>query len=46
MTSIRDLYLLAAESAVTLLADPAVTARWDEPSALAEFSAVAVTGQV
>jgi hypothetical protein len=46
MTSIRDLYLLAAESAVTLLADPAVTARWDEPSALAEFSVRGLAGHL
>jgi hypothetical protein len=33
-----EAYLDAAQSAATLLEDPAVVARWDEPSALAEFT--------
>ena len=46
MTSIRDLYLIAAESAVGLLADPAVTERWDDPSALEEFSVRGLAGHL
>jgi hypothetical protein len=35
---IRDAYLSAAETAATLLREPAVSARWAEPSALTDFS--------
>lgn len=35
---IRDAYLSAAGVAATLLRDPAVSARWSQPSALADFS--------
>ncbi|MFI6481649.1 maleylpyruvate isomerase N-terminal domain-containing protein [Nonomuraea sp. NPDC050663] len=35
---IRESYLLAANSAVSLLGDPAVAAAWHKPSALTEFS--------
>jgi hypothetical protein len=35
---IRDAYLSVAETAATLLREPAVSARWSEPSALADFS--------
>jgi hypothetical protein len=35
---IRDAYLSAAGVAAALLRDPAVSARWSEPSALADFS--------
>ncbi|MFI0447310.1 maleylpyruvate isomerase N-terminal domain-containing protein [Actinomadura sp. 6N118] len=38
MMTIRETYLGAAESAVGLLADPAVAAEWQEPSALADFT--------
>src|SRR6266508_4110470 len=38
MSPMREAYLLAAESAATLLADPAVAAGWTAPSALAEFT--------
>lgn len=45
-TPLRDHYLLAADAAVRLLADPAVAARWDEPSALAEFSVRGLAGHL
>lgn len=35
---IRDAYLSAAGVAATLLRDPAVSARWSQPSALTDFS--------
>jgi hypothetical protein len=35
---IRHAFLSAAETAATLLREPAVSARWSEPSALADFS--------
>jgi hypothetical protein len=35
---IRDAFLSAAETAATQLREPAVSARWSEPSALADFS--------
>jgi len=35
---IRDAFLSAAGTAATLLHDPAVSARWSEPSALADLS--------
>jgi hypothetical protein len=38
MGEIRQSYLLAAESAVALLREPAVAAAWEKPSALTEFS--------
>jgi hypothetical protein len=38
LTTIRDAYLVAAASAVTLLGRPAVAAAWAAPSALADFS--------
>lgn len=34
----KDAYLYAADSAIDLVAHPAVAARWDEPSALAAWS--------
>ena len=46
MTGIRDAYLEAAESAVTLLRDPAVAAAWDRPSALKEFSVHGLAGHL
>src|SRR5690606_5862319 len=36
--SVRDSYLLAAASAVTLLNQPAVAAAWNRPSALAKLT--------
>lgn len=36
--TVAELYVETAEVAVELLRDPAVAARWDEPSALAELS--------
>ena len=35
---IRDAFLSAGETAATLLREPALSARWSEPSALADFS--------
>jgi hypothetical protein len=35
---IRDAYLSAAQTAAVLLREPAVSAKWSEPSALADFS--------
>ena len=46
MTAIRTSYLTAARSAVRLLADPAVAARWDTPSALAEFRVAGLAGHL
>ncbi len=41
-----DGYLEAARSVAGLLADPAVAAAWDEPSALAEFSVHGLAGHL
>ncbi|MFG3704069.1 maleylpyruvate isomerase N-terminal domain-containing protein [Micromonospora sp. NPDC047670] len=46
MSSIRTAYLTAARSALDLLADPAVAARWDEPSALPEFGVGGLAGHL
>jgi hypothetical protein len=49
MTTAADLYgsyLDSAAVAVALLADPAVTAAWDQPSALAEFTVRGVAGHL
>jgi hypothetical protein len=50
MTQIRAAYLTAARSAAELVAHPAVTAAWQQPSALARMSVGAVachlTGQL
>ncbi|WP_167478705.1 maleylpyruvate isomerase N-terminal domain-containing protein [Nocardia arthritidis] len=46
MSAIRDAYLAAAESAARLLADPAVAAVWDRPSALPEFSVRGLAGHL
>ncbi|MBB6350106.1 maleylpyruvate isomerase N-terminal domain-containing protein [Nonomuraea muscovyensis] len=46
MGDIRRAYLTAAESAVTLLHDPAVAAAWDRPSALTEFSVAGLAGHL
>jgi hypothetical protein len=42
MTRVRAAYLAAARTVAELLAHPAVTARWQEPSALARMSVGAV----
>ncbi|MFI7617382.1 maleylpyruvate isomerase N-terminal domain-containing protein [Nonomuraea terrae] len=42
----RQSYLVAAESAVSLLGDPAVSASWDKPSALTEFSVAGLAGHL
>ena len=44
MGDIRSSYLIAADSAVALLREPAVAARWEEPSALAEFGVAGLSG--
>ncbi len=46
MTASRELYLQVAEAAAELLAAPEVAARWDEPSALAEFSVRGLAGHL
>ncbi|MEU6074733.1 maleylpyruvate isomerase N-terminal domain-containing protein [Micromonospora sp. NPDC047074] len=46
MSPIRTAYLTAARSAVDLLADPAVAARWDEPSALPAFGVAGLAGHL
>ncbi|MFC3500681.1 maleylpyruvate isomerase N-terminal domain-containing protein [Micromonospora krabiensis] len=46
MGPIRTAYLTAAHSAVRLLGDPAVAARWDAPSALAEFGVAGLAGHL
>ncbi len=46
MSAIRDQYLLAGEAAVTLLRHPAVAQRWNQPSALAEFSVRGLAGHL
>jgi uncharacterized protein (TIGR03083 family) len=46
MTNIRDDYLTAARSAADLLRAPAVTAAWQRPSALPEFSVSGLAGHL
>jgi len=46
MGECRQSYLVAAESAVSLLGDPAVAASWDKPSALTEFSVAGLAGHL
>jgi mycothiol maleylpyruvate isomerase-like protein len=46
VTASRELYLEVAETAAGLLAAPEVAARWDEPSALAEFSVRGLAGHL
>ena len=46
MIELRAAYLDAATSAATLLADPAVAAAWDEPSALPEFGVAGLAGHL
>lgn len=46
MHPIRTGFLAAARSAVELLAHPAVTRRWDAPSALAEFRVGGLAGHL
>jgi uncharacterized protein (TIGR03083 family) len=46
MTGIRDDYLAAARSAADLLRAPAVTAAWQTPSALPEFSVRGLAGHL
>lgn len=44
--TIRNAYLRAARSAAQLLADPAVAAAWEKPSALAEFRVSGLAGHL
>ncbi|MCK2214868.1 maleylpyruvate isomerase N-terminal domain-containing protein [Actinomadura sp. ATCC 31491] len=46
MGEIRQSYLIAATSAVSLLGAPAVAAAWDKPSALTEFSVAGLAGHL
>ncbi len=46
MTPIREAYLQAAQSAVDLLADPAVSGSWEAPSALPSFSVRGLSGHL
>ncbi|MEJ3745952.1 maleylpyruvate isomerase N-terminal domain-containing protein [Actinomycetes bacterium KLBMP 9797] len=46
MTAITDAYLDAAAAAADLLADPAVAAAWDKPSALPKFSVRGLAGHL
>jgi hypothetical protein len=46
MTQHSDAYLAAARSAAALLAEPAVTQRWDEPSALPEMTVGALAAHL
>lgn len=46
MSNIREAYLRAAESAVSLVRESAVAASWDRPSALAEFSVRGLAGHL
>ncbi|MFI6598338.1 maleylpyruvate isomerase N-terminal domain-containing protein [Nonomuraea sp. NPDC050536] len=46
MAGVRDDFLATARAAVCLLRDPAVTAAWDRPSALPEFSVRGLAGHL
>jgi uncharacterized protein (TIGR03083 family) len=46
MTDIRDLFLQALDATTPLLAEPALVARFDGPSALAEFSVRGLAGHL
>lgn len=46
MADVRDLYLDVADAAVTLLTVPEVAAKWEEPSALAQFSVRGLAGHL
>ncbi|GIG64998.1 maleylpyruvate isomerase N-terminal domain-containing protein [Phytomonospora endophytica] len=46
LNATRTAYLTAAESAAALLADPAVTTTWEQPSALAEFKVGGLAGHL
>ena len=46
MTDLADAFLIAADSAADLLADPAVAQSWDKPSALTEFSVRGLAGHL
>jgi uncharacterized protein (TIGR03083 family) len=46
VTPIREAYLLAAESAAGLLGDPAVAAKWAQPSALEGFTVAGLAGHL
>jgi hypothetical protein len=44
--TIAETYLDAARTAADLIASPLITARWDEPSALAEFAVSGLAGHL
>lgn len=46
MTTVRQAYLDAADSVVTLLGDPATAAAWDAPSALESFTVSGLAGHL
>jgi hypothetical protein len=46
MTPTREAFLVAGESAAALLADPAVAAAWDAPSALADLTVRGLAGHL
>ena len=46
MSEISDAYLLAADTVVELLSRPEVASRWEEPSALAEWSVGGLAGHL
>ncbi|MFG2075378.1 Mycothiol maleylpyruvate isomerase N-terminal domain-containing protein [Nonomuraea maritima] len=46
MTEYRQLYFTAAETAMSLVSDPAVVASWDKPSALHDFSVAGLAGHI
>ncbi|TDC46870.1 hypothetical protein E1212_25885 [Jiangella ureilytica] len=46
MTTVRQAYLDAAATALTLLRDPAVARHWDDPSALEEFTVSGLAGHL
>ena len=46
LTTTRAEFLLAASSAARLLSDPAVATRWDQPSALQDFSIRGLAGHL
>jgi hypothetical protein len=46
MTGTRDDFIATARAVAPLFRDPAVTAAWDEPSALAEFSVGGLVGHI
>lgn len=46
ITPIRESFLIAADAAARLLADPSVAGRWEQPSALTEFNVSGLAGHL